>query len=515
MPELLSLVSPKASLGDPGTLSVSLNNVGSPLVGRDELINAEMEIENMQTFEPVISFLLTSTPAIGEADGKEKNNDKLPANLSGSCDFAPLTLVLNLGNSDVLGPKTGEIEEKKGIEEVTPLMPHRPSVKSTSHSSEATPDKSKVEIKIVPLVRDDSKEKIYNVLEISISKQAAVVGQEKETNKVTLDAGRIIERPPFSPIATSEVMTRVILQKDEKPRMLTLNVSVDEEGGQTLLFDRSSSGVASLRDTIKAILTARGMDEEMADEVAAQIKKIVHYYSPRKEGVKEILDAEKEVVKAQDREIVLPEKDRKVSFESVLPKIRVSDNTKTDEKVFALDAKGLNRLRSKPLTESSDHNLVASQQGVHRYERVIFKEEIMPSAVVRQEEIIAQVNKAVETFGDKAGRLQILLEPPHLGEVEMEVVVRGDRVRAIMVSENEQVRQVLKNHVEEIKQVLMDQGLKIERVEVRAPEEKQLPQWMGNGYRQEKESHRPPRGGDRDGRKKDATNFANYLITTV
>jgi len=80
------------------------------------------------------------------------------------------------------------------------------------------------------------------------------------------------------------------------------------------------------------------------------------------------------------------------------------------------------------------------------------------------------------------------LDPPHLGAVEMEVLMRGNRIQALLSADNDGVRQVLKDRVEEIKQVLADQGIKVERIDVRPPEEKSLPSWSG-GEREEAERH--------------------------
>ena len=117
---------------------------------------------------------------------------------------------------------------------------------------------------------------------------------------------------------------------------------------------------------------------------------------------------------------------------------------------------------------------------------------------VRAQEIIAQITDLKNAQSDQMGRVKIVLDPPHLGNVEMDIVLRGDRVSAVMTSENKQVQQILQSHAEEIKQALSDQGFRIDRIEVRHAEEKGNPSWSQN----DRERNQPQDGGYRQHREK-------------
>jgi len=116
---------------------------------------------------------------------------------------------------------------------------------------------------------------------------------------------------------------------------------------------------------------------------------------------------------------------------------------------------------------------------------------------LRPQEIISQIAELRNAQPDPAGRVKIVLDPPNLGTIEMDIVVRGDRVSAVMTTESSQVRQVLQSHAEEMKQALSHQGFRIDRIEVKQPHEKSPEQWQNpdrqwnqqqdGGYQQKRE----------------------------
>jgi flagellar hook-length control protein FliK len=115
---------------------------------------------------------------------------------------------------------------------------------------------------------------------------------------------------------------------------------------------------------------------------------------------------------------------------------------------------------------------------------------------VRAQDIIAQIADLQNAQPDPSGRVKIVLDPPNLGTVEMDIAVRGNRVSAVMTADSSQVRQILQSHAEEMKQALVDQGFRIDHIEVRQPEDKGNQQWaqggrewgqQGGGYQQRRE----------------------------
>ncbi|MDQ5985772.1 MAG: hypothetical protein CSYNP_01489 [Syntrophus sp. SKADARSKE-3] len=100
---------------------------------------------------------------------------------------------------------------------------------------------------------------------------------------------------------------------------------------------------------------------------------------------------------------------------------------------------------------------------------------------VRAQDIIAQIADLKNTQPDPSGRVKIVLDPPNLGSVEMDIAVRGNRVSAVMTAESSQVRQILQSHAEEMKQALVDQGFRIDHIDVKQPEDKGNQQWAQGG----------------------------------
>jgi len=71
----------------------------------------------------------------------------------------------------------------------------------------------------------------------------------------------------------------------------------------------------------------------------------------------------------------------------------------------------------------------------------------------------------VQGFKD-GGRVRITLYPESLGRVDMDIVVRHDRVELVMKVDNEQVRQLLHSHVDDLKTTLQNQGWQVQGVDV-------------------------------------------------
>jgi hypothetical protein len=113
---------------------------------------------------------------------------------------------------------------------------------------------------------------------------------------------------------------------------------------------------------------------------------------------------------------------------------------------------------------------------------------------VRAQEIITQIADLRNAQPDQTGRVRIVLDPPNLGTVEMDIVVRGDRVSAVMTTDNQQVQQVLRSHMEEMRLALNDQGFRLDRIEIRESPEKNAPQWQNSGRgwdRQQRDGNQP------------------------
>ncbi len=82
-------------------------------------------------------------------------------------------------------------------------------------------------------------------------------------------------------------------------------------------------------------------------------------------------------------------------------------------------------------------------------------------------EIISQVaNEIKEISANDGGRVKITLNPPSLGKLEMDVIVRNGKVEVVLVADNKDVQQTLNTHIDKLKGSLQTQGLTIERCDV-------------------------------------------------
>jgi len=65
-----------------------------------------------------------------------------------------------------------------------------------------------------------------------------------------------------------------------------------------------------------------------------------------------------------------------------------------------------------------------------------------------------------------AGRIKITITPPHLGSLEMEVLVRDNKVQVIMMADSRDVQQTLQVNSEQLKQAMQQHGMSVGRFDV-------------------------------------------------
>ena len=91
--------------------------------------------------------------------------------------------------------------------------------------------------------------------------------------------------------------------------------------------------------------------------------------------------------------------------------------------------------------------------------------------VVRPSNIINQVVDASgKKLGKGFGRIKITLNPPHLGSVDMDVLVRDNKVHVILRAEHLDVKQLLQSNTEQLKTALNNQGLAADNITVSVQE---------------------------------------------
>ena len=125
---------------------------------------------------------------------------------------------------------------------------------------------------------------------------------------------------------------------------------------------------------------------------------------------------------------------------------------------------------------------------------VVSPQETHPPATVgstgiEMQAVIDQILEARQGQSNDFGRVRILLNPPNLGTVDLDIVVRGERVEVVMTAENATVQQALQSRADDIRIALQRQDLKIEGFQVLLQDNGTSQQQTNSGemYRQQRE----------------------------
>jgi hypothetical protein len=97
--------------------------------------------------------------------------------------------------------------------------------------------------------------------------------------------------------------------------------------------------------------------------------------------------------------------------------------------------------------------------------------ELRPSASngpseINTQAVIDQIINAKQFLNNGMGRVQITLDPPNLGTVNLEIIIRKQRVELVMTAENTSVQQALQSRADEIRTAFQRHDLKIEAFQV-------------------------------------------------
>ena len=87
-------------------------------------------------------------------------------------------------------------------------------------------------------------------------------------------------------------------------------------------------------------------------------------------------------------------------------------------------------------------------------------------AGINTQAVIDQIMDAKQSMNNGFGRVRITLDPPNLGTVNLEIVVRKERVDVVMTADNSGVQQALQSRVDDIRTALQRQDLKIENFQI-------------------------------------------------
>lgn len=85
---------------------------------------------------------------------------------------------------------------------------------------------------------------------------------------------------------------------------------------------------------------------------------------------------------------------------------------------------------------------------------------------IKAQALIDQIAEARQQMSTDSGRIKITLTPPNLGTVDLDVIVRQNRVDVIMTADQPDVQQLLQARGEDIKSALQRQDMKIDSYQV-------------------------------------------------
>ena len=85
---------------------------------------------------------------------------------------------------------------------------------------------------------------------------------------------------------------------------------------------------------------------------------------------------------------------------------------------------------------------------------------------LNMQSVVDQIATAKQTMSNDFNRVRIILDPPNLGSVDLEIVVRRERVEIVMTAENANAQQALQARADDIRNALQKQDLKIEGFQV-------------------------------------------------
>jgi len=86
----------------------------------------------------------------------------------------------------------------------------------------------------------------------------------------------------------------------------------------------------------------------------------------------------------------------------------------------------------------------------------------MKGVFIPMDEVISKAGTAL----DKGGKVQMTLQPPSLGTINMEVVVQNNRVELVMSTGHADVQQMLQAGVDQLKSILQNQGFQVDQMSV-------------------------------------------------
>ena len=193
-------------------------------------------------------------------------------------------------------------------------------------------------------------------------------------------------------------------------------------------------------------------------------------HSPKAESIQKKETAFMKHVAAEMRQ-----KDNGPSPETILSQVRQTVITSQDDSQPVASSEGL-----ATSDETQKHVFTAGGVNDAKGEAILLRadtshiqavsETKVPSsekaAGIRTQAVIDQIIEAKQSMGNDFGRARIVLDPPNLGTVDLDIIVRREHVNVVMTADNASVQQILQSHADDIRAALQQQNLKIETFQV-------------------------------------------------
>jgi len=116
----------------------------------------------------------------------------------------------------------------------------------------------------------------------------------------------------------------------------------------------------------------------------------------------------------------------------------------------------------------------------------------------------------IASAAKRSGRVRITLNPPRLGTLDMNVLVRDNKVHVMLQVENNDVRQVLQSNIESLKSSLRNHGLVADTINVSVQEKSDSTDY-GTNDRSGQNETLFKEGGKREGSHEDHEGEQNFL----
>ena len=272
--------------------------------------------------------------------------------------------------------------------------------------------------------------------------------------------------------------------KDGELKSVTLErqmgeATVEKDSGERMLkgtpFD-SGNGKVSVPESLLAALREKGIDEKDISKILAVIK----------EGELKSVRLERQVGEAT------VEKDSGAGMLKGTPSD--SNTEKGDGRGDSPSFSGKGKVAvPEPFTlaEQADLTVYGSDS------RVIKSGDAKP---VEGRLLVDQIVSQLPTEADKGfSRVRIALFPENLGGLDMDIIIRENKIHVVLMADRQDVRQLLQGHADQLRNALQNQGLQVDGIDFLLRDSSRgMDSGSGGSHLSWREDNSSAKGGERE-----------------